>query len=156
MSFIAGAYTATLDASTLGQMEKGFTLEFSFFKRMITGDNFGDAPQDAIFRGMQQFIQYTLLEYNAVGALKAMFPYGTTLLTLTAPMGVLDSSLAKSLILTAVSGTPSAAAPATLTLPRSILAANYPINLLFAPDLRTVPIRQRCYPDAQKVFGTLT
>lgn len=156
MSFIAGGYTATFDSSALGQIEAGFTLDFSFMKRIITGDNFAESPQDAVFRGMAAFIQYTLLEYNAAGAIKAMWPYGTTFLTLASKVGVLDSSVVKSLVLTAVAGTPAAATPATLTLPRSILAPNYPVNLLFAPDLRTVPIRQQCYPDANGVFGTIT
>jgi len=156
MSFIAGAYTATLDASAVGQIEKGLNLEFSFFKRIITGDNFGDTPQDAIYRGAQAFIQYTLLEYNAAAVIKAIWPYGTVLLNMATKVGNLDSGSIKSLIMTATAGTPAAAAPATLTLPLTILAANYPINLLFAPDLRTVPLRQQVYPSSQGVFGTLT
>lgn len=160
MSFIAGAYTATLGGSTLGQIEAGFTLDFSFMKRIITGDTLAESPQDAVFRGAQASIQYTLLEYNALAALSAMFPYGSVFLNMSAPVGVIDvtSSKHKQLILTAVTGTPAAVAlgPATMTLPRCILAPNFPVNLLFAPDLRTVPIRQQIYPDSSGVFGTIT
>lgn len=156
MSFIAGAYTATYDASALGQLQDGLRLEFSFFKKIITGDNFADTPQDAIYRGSQAFIQFICLEYNAAAVLKAIWPYGTVLLNMATKVGNLDSAQAKSLVLTSTANTPAATAPATLTLPRSILAPNYPINLLFAPDLRTVPLRKQCYIDASGVYGTLT
>lgn len=156
MSFIAGQYTATLAGSTMGQIKAGLTVEHTVFKRLITGDNFGQTPQDAVFQGMQVFIQYVLLEYNQTKTAAAMWPYGSTYLT----MGVVGrtdvgSSVVGQLILTAVSGTPASAAPASVTLPSAILAEGYPVGLLFGVDLREIPIRQRVYPNSSGVFGTL-
>lgn len=155
MSFIAGQYTVTLGGSTVGQLADGIALEHQAFKRLITGDNFAESPQDAVFRGMSLFAAYTLLEYNATSARAAFWPYGSTYLTMGV-VGRLDSALIAQLILTAASGTPAASTPASVTLPKAILAEGFPVSILFRPDLREVPIRQRIYPDASGVFGTLT
>lgn len=156
MSFIAGQYTATLNANSLGQIEAGITLEHRFFKRLITGDNMAETPQDGIFRGGELFVAYNLLEYNAAGASAAFWPYGAGYLNMSTVIGTLDTASALQLVLTALAGTPAAATPATITLPDCVLAEGYPVGILFAPDLRTVPIRQRVYPNSSKVFGTTT
>ncbi len=161
MSFIAGRYTATYNALALGVTKEGLRLSHQIFKRMITGDYLGETPQDAVYRGAEVNIAYTLLEYNAAGAQAAFWPYGANFLELGV-LGRLDvgSSIAKPLVLTALSGTPAAGNPATITLPLAILAENFPVELLFAPDVREVPIRQRIYPDVSvagsEKFGSLT
>ena len=156
MGFISGKYSLTYDGSTVGQIKDGIRLNHSVFKRLITGDNFADAPQDAIFRGMEMFAEYTLLEYNATKAALAMWPYGSGYLNMSVVIGTLDSANAKQIVMTALTGTPAAAAPATVTFPLAILAEGFPVQLLFAPDLREIPIRQRLYPNSSGVFGTLT
>lgn len=156
MSFIAGKYSVTLGGSSVGQIQEGITLEHQVFKQLITGDNFAQTPQDAVFQGMAQFAQYTLLEYNATAARAAFYPYGSAWLTMDAVIGTLDSANASQLVLTALSGTPAASAPATATLPLAILAEGFPVGILMAPALRTIPIRQRVYPNSSGVFGTLT
>jgi len=156
MSFIDGAYTITYKASSVGQLQDGARLSHQHFKRLITGDNFAESPQDAIFRGGAQFSDWTMLEYNAAAALSAFYPFGSAWLTMDAVIGVLDSSKYGSLVLTAVAGTPAAASPATVTLPRSIIMEGFDVALLMAPDLRTVPMRMRHYVGSGGVFGTLT
>lgn len=157
MSFIAGRYTATYGGDALGQTEDGIRLIHSVFKRLITGDAGGQTPQDAIYQGMEAFIQYTLIEWNAEGAALALWPYGSGYLNASAAIGSLDSSHVNQLVMTAVAGTPAnTTGPATITLPNTILAEGFPVEILFAPDLRTVPIRQRIYPNSSFVFGTLT
>lgn len=155
MTFIAGPYTATLGASTVGIQEEGYRIEHSVFKRLITGDNFAQTPQDAVFRGMEVLVSYRLEEYDAAGAATAFWPYGASYLTM-GQVGRLDSNVASQLILTATAGTTAAGSPATVTLPLCILAEGFPVDLLFAPDLRVIPIRQRAYPNSSGVFGTLT
>jgi len=158
MAFLAGRYTATWNSLALGQTADGFRLSHSFFKRLITGDAFAQAPQDGIYQGAEVFIAGRLIAYDTAAMPTIMWPYAATFLD----MGVIGrtdvgGSVAKSLILTAVAGTPSAAAPASLTLPLSILAEGFPVELLFAPDLREVPLRQRVYPNGTTgVFGTQT
>lgn len=155
MAFIAGQYTVTYGGSTVGQIANGITIEHTVLKRLITGDNHAEAPQDAVYRGEHVFAQFTLLEYNATSAKAAFWPYGATYLT-GGIRGRLDSAIYAALVLTALAGTPAAATPASATLSKSILAEGYPVGILFAPDLREVPIRQRVYPNDSYVYGTLT
>lgn len=157
MAFIAGAYTATYNALALGQTADGFRLSHQFFKRLITGDSFAEAPQDAVYRGAMMQIGYSLIAYDAAAVQLAMWPYNATIFDMGV-VGRLDvgGSLAKALVLTAVSGTSAATKPATSTFSNAILMEGFPVEILFAPDLREVPIRQRIYPSSSGVFGTQT
>jgi hypothetical protein len=157
-NFIAGRYTATYNSLALGQTAEGFRLSHQFFKRLITGDAYAEAPQDAVYRGAELTIAYRLIQYDADGVLAAMWPYAATLFD----MGVIGrtdvgSQIVKSLVLTVVAGTPAVGLPNSITLPKAILQEGFPVELLFAPDLREVPMRQRIYPDQTTgVFGTQT
>src|SRR5690349_10658620 len=105
-AFLAGRYTATWNNLAVGVTADGFRLNHKFFKRLITGDNFAETPQDAIFRGAEMFIGWTAIQYDAASLPTVMWPYAATLYD----MGVIGrtdvgGSLAKSLVLTAVAGT---------------------------------------------------
>lgn len=157
MSFVAGRYTATWNALAVGVTADGFRLNHKFFERLITGDNFAEAPQDAVYRGAEMFIGFTPIAYDSAALPTIMWPYAATLYD----MGVIGrtavgSAIAKSLILTAVAGTPAAAAPATATFLTSKLAEGFPVEILYAPDLREVPLRLRIFPNSSGVFGTQT
>lgn len=158
MAFLAGRYTATFNSLACGQTADGWRPSHQFFKRLITGDAWAQAPQDAVYQGAEFLIGGRLIEYDAAAVASAMWPYNATKWT----MGVVGrtdvgSSLVKSLVLTAVAGTPAASTPATLTIPRAILQEGFPVELLFAPDLREVPLRFRAYPDSSTgVFATET
>jgi hypothetical protein len=155
-NFIAGGYTATYNAKAIGQAAQGYRISQQFFQRLVTGDSMAESPQDAVYRGMEMHVAMNLIEYGAAGIQDIMCPYATQ--WAMGQVGRMDitSSLAKSLILTAVAGTPAAATPATATFLTSILAEGFPVELLFAPDLREVPMRLRVYPNAAGVFGTKT
>jgi hypothetical protein len=155
MAFIAGQYTATYAGAAVGQILEGVTIEHTFFKQIITGDNMAETPQDAVFRGAAVFCQFTLMEYNAAGARAVFWPYGTTYLSITKVIGTLDSVNSATLILTALPNSPAATAPATITATMAILAEGYPVGILMAPALRTVPIRMRFYPTESKIFASL-
>lgn len=157
MAFIAGQFTATWNALAIGQTADGFKLNWKFFKRLITGDNMAQTPQDAVYQGAEMFIGYTCISYDAAAVQTVMWPYSAT----RWDMGVIGrtdvgSAIAKSLVLTAVAGTPAATLPATQTFLTAVLAEGFPVEILFAPDLREVPIRQRIYPSAAGVFSTQT
>lgn len=164
MSFITGAYTLTFDpvgapaSATLGQVQNGVTLSHVVFKQEIRGDSFAQTVQDSVFQGMGVTAAYTLIEANATNAIYAYWPYGSAWLTMSTVIGDLDSNLVGSLLMTVITGTPADTANHfnTITLPRAILAAGFPVDLLHAPALKTVPIRQTIYPDTQGVFGTTT
>jgi hypothetical protein len=170
MAFISGAYTMTYAGSTVGQISTGITIDHNFFKQLITGDNGGDTPQDAVFRGGTVFIQFNLMEYDATSARACFWPYGSTYLTVSEDIGKLDyaqngtqSAIAAQIVMTVIANTPADLdnAPNTVTIPTAILAEGFNASLLFAPELRVIPIRMRAYPSqsaagANLVFGTLT
>lgn len=170
--FIAGQYTATYATKAVGQTADGYRMSHSFFKRLVTGDLAGDTPQDGIYRGREQMIGFTIIEADEAAVADIVEPYADTsgdLLEL-GKIGIFDiqgdqgdggspsARPCKQLVLTAVTGTAAAdAGPATITLPFCIIAENYPIEQLYAPDLRDIPIRMRIYPDmANSRFGTVT
>jgi hypothetical protein len=167
--FIAGTYTATWNNKALGQTADGFRLSHSFFKRLVTGDLGAQTPQDAIYQGREQFCAFRLIEAALAGAEELAEPYAFNSSELRlGTIGVLDQQgstasgsptpFAKSLVLTAVAGTPAASGgPATITFANAILAEGFPVEVLFAPDLREIPIRMRCYPDMTTgLFASMT
>jgi len=157
MSFIAGPYTATYDALALGQSQDGWRLTDNFFKQLVLGDKYAQAPQDAVYQGAEVLLAFTLIEYDAAAVQSAMWPYNATLY-INGQVGRTDvgSAIAKQIIFTSVVGTPAAALPATATFPLSIIAENFPKEILYAPALRTIPMRMRVYPNQSTgSFGTL-
>jgi hypothetical protein len=147
--FIAGAMTATYDSSSIGQVADGFTIETTHRKQVITGDVLGpETPQSAVYQGMDVFIEFDLMEYDATAVGSILWPYGVGLGT-SGVVGKLDvtgaAAIAKALVLTEVVGTAAENKPNTLTCTRAILAEGFPVEVLFAPSLRQIPIRMRCY-----------
>jgi len=155
MSFIAGPYTATWNSLALGQAAEGYRVSHSFFKQLVTGDSYAQAPQDEVYQGAEMFVQFRSIEYDAAGIATAMWPYGAYLTMGQVGRVSVQQSLAMALVLTAVAGTPAATAPASLTGTKALLAEGFPVELAFEPALREVPIRMRLYPVAG-VFGTAT
>lgn len=155
-NFIAGPYTATYKSLALGQTADGYRLSHQFFKKLITGDSYGQTPQDEVYQGAEMFIQFRLIQYAAAGVAAIMWPYASFLTIGQVGRVSVQQSLIGALVLTAVAGTPAATVPASVTLTNAILAEGYPVELLFAPDLREVPIRQRLFPNTSGVFGTQT
>lgn len=167
--FIAGAYTATYNAKALGQSADGIRFSHQFFKRLITGDLGGDTPQDAIYRGREQMGSFRLIEAAKTAIPDLVDPYASTVGTpwTLGQIGLLDvrgagggSPVArcKPIVLTAVTGTSAATdMQATITFALAILAENFPVEWLLAPDLREVPIRVRMYPNMSTgLFGSNT
>lgn len=164
MAFISGGYTVTYNAVATGQLFEGFTFNHTVFKEIITGDNIARAAQDAVFQGIDLSSDFTLGEWNKTTLLPLFWPYGAAWLT-AGVVGRLDvgSSLVKQLILTAIAGTPAATEPATLTLPRSIIHEDFPVQTIMKPAHRRVPMRMRHYPalavagdPTSVIYGTLT
>ena len=156
MSFIAGGYTAVWNSLSVGQIAAGSRITHQVFKRLISGDAYAESPQDGVYRGGEVVIGFTSLEYDAAAIQTIKWPYSATKWDLgTVGRTDVGSSLAKSLIFTAVAGTPAAATPATMTFAKAILHENFPVEVLYAPDLREVPLRMRVYPVAG-ILGTET
>ena len=159
---VAGPYTATYNGLAVGQTAEGYRLSHQFFKRVVTGDAMAQTPQDGVYQGCEMYLAMNLIEYNKAATQSIMWPYGSSYLA-HGQVGRMDvqSSLSKQIVLSAVTGTPAADSPASITLPLCILAEGFPVELLLAPDLRIVPLRMRVYPSdatpaADSVFGTKT
>lgn len=150
MSFLAGAYTVEHGSPlvTIGQINGGTTIEHFVNKQLVTGDNEGLSPQDAVFQGEEVFMEMQLMEYNLVEAKRAFWPYAAQY-GQGGIVGVLDvqSAIVTGIRLTAVTGTPAQvlADPLTLTAGRAILAEGFPVRMLFAPRTREIPLRFRLY-----------
>lgn len=172
MTFIAGAYTVQVDITggstdvSLGQIESGINLEWVTNKQLVTGDNQGDTAQDAVFQGKELFVGFTLMETELLRARLLYWPYstagtGATLEGVYGTQGIIGrldvaSIITQKLTFTAIAGTTAAASPATITIPRAILAEDVPVRIKFGPVLRDVTLRLRAYPDAAGLFFTTT
>lgn len=143
-TFIAGRYSGTYNAVDVGITENGYELQQESNVQEITpSDAYGDSVIDSIYRGGNVFLQFEGKAYKA-GALTPFWPWGS--LGVQGVIGRLASDVAAAQVLTATASTPAAAAPATLTGTKALLAANFPARLLYSSVLRTVPIRLRIYP----------
>lgn len=161
LNIVSGRYTATYAGASVGQSSEGIKLSHRAFKRAVRGDAGAEMKQDSIYRGMQVDGDLRLIEYGAPGTLGMMWPYAATYLD-PGIIGRADvaSGIAKPLILTAIAG--ALATPNTITIPLACLADGFPVDLLFAPDLREVPIKLDIYAGAitggggPGTFGTQT
>ena len=157
MALIAGAYTATWNSLAMGQAENGYTTSHSAAIEQITGDTYAETAQDGVYRGVPDFdISWRAIDFSSAGIQTAFWPWSATIYTLGVPGRLaVGSALAKALVLTAVAGTTAATVPATLTFTYAILKEGFPVELLYAPSLRYVPLRMRIYPNSG-VFATIT
>jgi len=160
MTFIAGPYTMTYNSLSLGIIEDAIRLEITPSEDGIQGDNLGDTIQDGVYRGGNCYIDIVMQEYNAAGALAAFAPWHATFGNI-GQVGILKSSLAQTLVLTAVAGTGAATNIATLTSTKAVLAPNFPVSMLLGSRLRNVPLRLQLLPynagsPAAPVFFTTT
>jgi hypothetical protein len=117
----------------------------SYEEAVNNTDAYGKSRIDGIYQGGDSSFAGTLMEYKAAG-IAAMWPYGAP--GVMGIIGRLRYALAGALVLTAISGTPAASSPATLTATYAILAANFPIKLLFGPTLRKIPLKMDLLPYA--------
>jgi hypothetical protein len=159
VSFIAGAYTATYDGTTIGQTTAGFLLEHFVNKELITGDAEGRTPQDSVFQGHEMFITFAMTDYTLTKVKLAFAPYGAGVWGNQGVVGRTDvgSSIAKQLMLTSTTGTPAVASPASLTAPLCILAEDVPVRIPIGPTLREIEVTMRIYPNTTTgVFFTTT
>lgn len=162
MSYIAGPFTASFDAAVVGQVKDGFNIQYFSNKQLIVGDNQGLTPQDAVNLGYECFVEFTLQEWDAAAAKDVFWPqtsgnlptFGHSFNETTIPVGTLDSSFWKQLILTAVAGSPAAGLTGedVYTFPRATLAENFPVDILLSARLREVFVRLRLYPDSSYRF----
>lgn len=149
-TLIAGRYSATYNAVDVGMTRQGHEVEVQLKQENIEEtDLFGLSFIDAIIRGGDAFYNAVFREYKAGSISVLTRPFGGTIGLMqnaTYPAGRLFSDVAQALVLTATAGTPAAAAPATLTASKALLAENYPVKIVFDSRLRELPVRMRLGP----------
>jgi hypothetical protein len=144
-TFIAGAYTGTLNAVALGITDEGFNVQWEPKVQAIEkSDVYGEMLIDGVYRGTNHFIQTEFLEYKA-GSMAAAYPYGS--MGVQGVVGRLMSNIATALVLTSTAATPAVATPATLTASKAILAPGSNPQAQYNSRLRTLPVRMALLPD---------
>ena len=98
-----------------------------------------------------------LTEYNAAGAAAAFWPWSGTVGTIGQVGRIVAGAIggvtmARAMVLTATAGTTAIGNPTTFTATLSILAPNMNVGMVFAPRLRTVPIRLQCFPNVSGIL----
>ncbi len=147
-TFIAGRYTGTYNSSDLGIQEEGYRERFSARVQEIGDtDAYGEALIDAIYRLGRYRLTVDSLTYKS-GTIAAIWPFGS--IGTGGVVGRLLSGIAAAAVLSATSGTPAAAAPASLTAALSILAPGFEVNLLYSSRVRKVQV------DLEVLYGGTT
>lgn len=165
--FISGAYSATYNGKDVGIVEEGFRLSHELFKQIVTGDQDGQTPIEGIYQGRAQFITFTCQEANKAAVPDLAEPYADRDGSSNVIPGTLGRigqqdvgndtcpGAAKPLILIAIPGLCAASrGPASITFPLAILAENFPVDVLYGPTLKQIPLRLRVYPETFDDNGT--
>lgn len=146
-TFAPGEYTITWNSVACGLLgNNGARLSFQFAARKINNTTtYGDTEIDKIYRGIRMCrLLVVFKEWNAA-CKAAIWPWGTpgtpAFDGLFGKVGILGTTAAKVLVLTAVSGTPAATnGPATLTAGMAVPSEDNAIEILMGPDERDVPV----------------
>lgn len=143
-TFIAGRYSTTYNSVDVGITEQGYELQQDSKAQLINqSDAYGEMIIDFVYRGGDVYLTFEGLAYKA-GAITPFWPWGA--IGVTGVIARLASDVALATVMTATTGTPAVATPATWTSSKSILAPNNPARLLYNSRLRTVPIRLLILP----------
>lgn len=147
-AFMVGQYAVTYNAIALGLMEgeEGVPtlIQRLLSKKINSSDKWGDMLIDAIRRGVDFQLKMVCLE--ALKASGAIWPFGSTQGLLVSPLGTLHTALAKTLVMTALAGTPAATSPATRTATKALLASDHVAEIQFGPMVRAVPLVFDLFP----------
>lgn len=146
MSSIAGAYTAAWNSNSVGKADSGIRLIARNHQIPVRSDYYGDSLLDLIYRGQDVSVMLTSQEYSS-GIAAGAWPWDSTFgMTGTHGTMACGSGKALPLVLTAVAGTTAASTPASLTGSRAILQEGHTLELLYANQLRQVPLAWNLLP----------
>lgn len=163
---VAGPYTTTYSpgagatgagAGALAQgitADDGFTLRWTIHKQRIGNDGtdqYGQSLLESIYRGADWMLNYLCREYS-INNTNAAWPYGRVAAVALSPqMGVIgraddQQSISGAVVMTAVTGTPAATNPATLTAAHAIAQDGIQYALSFTSKIRETPVHLKLYP----------
>lgn len=147
-TIICGQFTVTYNSVALGIFEgdagsPGIE-RINHGAPIANTDAYGKTMLDYIYQGVDYVFSGVCMEYKA-GPIAAWYPWSATAGAL-GTIGRLAYAVSLALVLTAVSGTPAAATPATLTASRAIIPPTDTSKIMFGPMVRTVPLRLQLLP----------
>ena len=151
-TFVAGRYSSTYAAASLGITTRGYELDVQFKQEVIDeSDLYGLSLIDLCLRGADVHLSMLCKEWIA-GTKALLWAIGGgsfgKIFTAAVPCGVFAYDLSAALVLTATANTPAAASPATLTASKAFPAANFNPKVLFDSRLRELPLRVVLFPYA--------
>lgn len=151
-SFVAGAYTGTLNAASLGLTREGYRLRWAYaYDNIEQTDGYGAANLiESFLEGVAVWIGGIFMEWRA-GVLAAVNPWsglaasGSSAFDLGI-VGRAATNVGGALVLTATAGTPAANSPASLTAALAIVDNGFNMEPNFGPTHRETPFMFRIYP----------
>lgn len=150
MSFVSGKYSVTWNGAYIGQLKNGFYIRNRLFAEPISGDSGGDSHQDFVDRGSNVYLQFTSLDWDLAvhdAAISIFWPHSASGWGTAGTVGSLYSARAKSLVMTALTGTPAATVgPVSITVPQAVIAPGQDQELFFGNANRDVPILLQALP----------
>jgi hypothetical protein len=143
---IGGPYSMTYNSLTSGHTEEGFRIEEDLLTEEVRGDAHGDTLVDEFYRGQNVSMRFMAIEWGAAGLATMMQPHSSTPGT-RGTGGIISrlmEALAQQIVLTALSGTPAAAAPASLTATKAVRTGK--TGYALTSKHRKVDLTMRFYP----------
>lgn len=157
-TFIGGPYSGVYGSgpTAMGLVRDGFRYRQDVAESEVRGDAYGDSILDTFYRGGNAFLTLVGCEYSKMTGLAFLFGGGTF-----GNMGLVgrssESQVAVAVVLSATSGTPAAASPASVTASKAVVTSS--VDLDFASRLREVPLTLRLFPytsSSNTVWATVT
>ncbi len=137
--FAIGPYEATFNGNAVGLLEGPIRHQQSVFGLPIRASIYGQTVIDYILQGSGMFLVMVVKEWNS-NSKAALWPYGQTQGIVNEP-GILMSTYAKQIVLTAVTGTPAATeGPVTRTYPLAMLLPGHNLDVPMGAVERNIPI----------------
>lgn len=155
---IAGAYTTTWAGAALNYTRQGFNLNYTIkAEKLEETDIYGLSLIEMVYRGAQLIIDCICKVYGAgpTGVLAAFVTTFGQVWNPTNPIGMLATTKAGSLVMTAVASTSAAASPATLTCLKSIVSPDNNFQIVFNSVIREVPLKFEILTHEPTTSGTL-
>lgn len=151
---VAGKYSGVYSAVSCGILtDDGFRLSMTPHAQEVRGtDAFAQTLLTCIYQGQDWRVIWRAKEWSA-GAQKAFQIFGEQAggVSPRPKLGIIARDfvdMAAALVLTATTGTPAAAAPASLTASLAILSPNANVDFELTSRVREVPIEQLLLPYA--------
>jgi hypothetical protein len=136
---VAGAYYGTWNGLAVGNVgQGGYKMRYNYSRKDIYFDAVGNIPVDALFTGVNMFVDFVLMQYNKQAIASMTWPWKATR-GIAPAAGTPIWDLAKPLILTACDSTVN---PTSITFLKTVIAPDYDtIHNYSGTEERMIPMR---------------